>query len=165
MDELRVDYSTFISLSESKNLPIQYTKSNSTYWLVLAEGSITWGTFLVYGTADYDDFETNYKPTANGPVVQAVSSAPIMSSVISSVSASIISVELLAANPFRKMATIYNDSNSILYVTLGSGVTSTNFTVKMNKNDYYEFPQPMYLGSVEAIWSVATGSAKITEFS
>lgn len=73
MDDLRVGYSTFISLSESKNLPIQYTQKDSTYWLVLSEGDIVWSTFLVYGTADYIDFETNYKPTANRPVVQTVS--------------------------------------------------------------------------------------------
>lgn len=71
---------------------------------------------------------------------------------------------LLAANEARVGATVYNDSSATLYVTLGRAGSSTDFTVKLNPNDYYELPGG-YLGSVHGVWSAdtAAGAARVTE--
>lgn len=84
---------------------------------------------------------------------------------LTSIAASVTGVVLLAANPNRKMTTIFNDSTSNMYLALGSSVSTTNFTTLIKSMGYYEFPLPVYLGSVNAIWDVAVGSARITEFS
>lgn len=86
------------------------------------------------------------------------------SSSVTSVAASASNVTLLASNANRLAATIYNDSNSALYLKLGATASTTSFTVKMNRDDYYEVPGN-YTGAIHGIWSVATGSARITELS
>jgi len=80
------------------------------------------------------------------------------------VSGSASSTQLLAANTSRLGATIYNDSSAIMYLNLGSTATSTDFTVKLEQDDYYEVPFG-YTGVINAIWASATGAARITELS
>lgn len=71
---------------------------------------------------------------------------------------------LLQYNPLRKGGTIYNDSAAILYLLLGVGTaTSSNFTVQVPPNGYYELPFS-YAGPVRGVWSSATGSARVTEY-
>jgi|SRR5579872_2452166 len=92
-----------------------------------------------------------------------VSPSTVSSSVLTNTSASTSSVTLLASNASRKMATIYNDSNSVLFVKFGTTASSTSFTVKMSANSYYEFPSPVYTGQIDGIWTVAVGAARMTE--
>lgn len=80
----------------------------------------------------------------------------------SSVAGSASSVSLLASNANRLGATIYNDSTSNLYVRLGSTASTSNFTVKLAQDDYYEVPFG-YTGAIDGIWDSATGNARITE--
>ena len=80
----------------------------------------------------------------------------------SSVAGNASSVSLLAANAARLGATIYNDSTANLYVRLGSTASSSNFTIKLAPNDYYEVPFN-YTGAINGIWDSATGNARITE--
>lgn len=87
--------------------------------------------------------------------------------VASSVDSVIAGVTLLAANPARKGATIYNTDTNLMYVLLsGAGeASSTNFTTIVTANGgYYELPYG-YSGRVRAIWAGdGAGAAKITEF-
>jgi hypothetical protein len=71
-------------------------------------------------------------------------------------------VQLLAANADRLGATIFNDSSAILYVRLGTTASTSNFTVKMVADAYYEVPFN-YTGRIDGIWASATGNARITE--
>lgn len=75
------------------------------------------------------------------------------------------STTLLAANPQREGATIWNDSTVVLYVLLGSGTASaTNCSVKLEADAYFEVPYK-YTGIIVGIWaSNASGAARITEF-
>jgi hypothetical protein len=80
-----------------------------------------------------------------------------------SVAASVTAVTLLASNTSRRGATVFNDSaTATLKVGLGSSVTSTDFTVLLTSNGYYEVPFG-YTGIITGIWSLATGNARITE--
>ena len=78
------------------------------------------------------------------------------------VAASAISVTLLVANQNRIGATIFNNSDAILYVMLGAVASASSFTVKINAYGYYETPFG-YGGIIAGIWSSATGTALITE--
>lgn len=85
------------------------------------------------------------------------------SSSLSNISASVSSVTLLAANQNRLLATIQNDSINTLYVKLGTTASTSSYTVKMIGGSYYEFPL-RYTGRIDGIWDIATGTARITEF-
>lgn len=71
--------------------------------------------------------------------------------------------QLLAANTARKRYKITNDSSAVLY--LGEGTTvvsSTNYTVALNVNDYWE---SSFQGQVRGVWATDpnNGAARITE--
>jgi hypothetical protein len=70
---------------------------------------------------------------------------------------------ILASNANRLGATVYNDSAAILYLSLGTAAASTtDFTVKMVADAYYEVPFG-YTGAIRGIWASATGSARVGE--
>lgn len=81
-----------------------------------------------------------------------------------SVASNVASVTLLALNASRKGATITNDGANNLYVRVGAGAASTvNYTVKLIAGAYYEVPFH-YTGAITGIWDVATGSARVSEY-
>jgi hypothetical protein len=83
---------------------------------------------------------------------------------LSNVTSANTSGTLLAANPSRVAAYVYNDSSAVLYLAFSSTAASTsNYTVQLAANAYYEFPQPIYTGIVLAIWASANGNARVTE--
>lgn len=85
-------------------------------------------------------------------------------SAVSRVNDSASSVTLAAANTDRRALTIFNDSDEILYVKLGATASTTDFTVKVQPDGYYELPQPAYTGVVDGIWaSDSSGAAQVTE--
>ena len=81
---------------------------------------------------------------------------------VSSVEAAVADTALLAANPLRGGATVFNDSTSVLYLKLGTGASNTDFTVRMGARAYYEIPYG-YTGAVHGYWASAAGDARITE--
>jgi len=92
-----------------------------------------------------------------------VTTARPATSTTSSVAASASNTVLLPSNTNRLGATIYNDSSSsLLYVKLGSTATTSDFTVKLFPLSYYEVPYG-YTGEIDAIWSNASGFARIDE--
>lgn len=82
---------------------------------------------------------------------------------LSSVTASITSVTVLASNASRKGALIFNDSTALLYLAFAATASATAFTVKLTGGSFYEIPAPMYTGIITGIWVSATGAARVTE--
>jgi len=81
----------------------------------------------------------------------------------SSVAASLANVTLLAANVDRLGTAILNDSaTATLHLKLGATASLTDFTVKIGPDAYYEVPFN-YVGIIDGIWDIASGSARITE--
>lgn len=81
-----------------------------------------------------------------------------------SVAASATPVTLFAANALRAGGAVYNDSASALYLLLGAGASTTQFTYKLDPTGgYYELPSPIYRGIVSGVWDTATGAARCTE--
>ena len=88
---------------------------------------------------------------------------------VTSVADSAASVTVLASNASRLGATVYNDSDQILYLKLGATASTSSFTVVLDKKSangvggYYEVPAG-YTGILDGIWAAdSTGSARITE--
>lgn len=80
-----------------------------------------------------------------------------------SVAGSASSVTLLASNANRLGASIYNDSTAILYVRFQATASTSNFSVKLFPDDFYEVPFG-YTGIIDGIWASATGNARVTEY-
>lgn len=73
--------------------------------------------------------------------------------------------QILASNTARLGATVYNDSSALLYLGLGTtAVTSSNYTVKLFSNGYYEVPTG-FTNELRGLWATdpGDGGAKITE--
>lgn len=83
-------------------------------------------------------------------------------STTSTVAGSASNVTLLAASWSRKGATVHNDSTAILYLKLGASSSTTDFTVKLQADQYYEVPFG-FLGIITGTWASATGNARMTE--
>jgi len=64
----------------------------------------------------------------------------------------------------RRGLFIQNNSQGILFIKLGVGVLSTSFTVRINRQGFYEAQWPNFTGIVTGVWSTAgAGDAQITE--
>lgn len=96
----------------------------------------------------------------NNPITTSV--ARPSTSVTSSVNGSATSVTLLISNSIRLGATVYNDSDALLYVKLGATASTSDYTVKLFPLGYYEIPYG-YTGRIDGIWSIAHGHARIDE--
>lgn len=106
--------------------------------------------------------------TTTAPLSSATDSVstitvPIATSTGSNVNSSATNVTLLAANANRRAATVYNDSTQVLYLKYGATASATSFKVAISPNGYFEFPLPIYTGTVDGIWAAANGAARITE--
>lgn len=85
-------------------------------------------------------------------------------SAVSTVAASATNVTLLASNANRLGAAIFNDSSAVLYTRLGATASTSLYTLQIGPLGYYEVPFN-YTGQIDGLWSSATGTARITEFS
>lgn len=103
--------------------------------------------------------------TAAGNLKVAIQEAPARASTAtaSSVVQNATSVAILAADPARLGATVYNDAPLPLLLLLGAGSASaTAFTLKMAADSYYEIPFG-YVGAITGIWTGAgSGAARCT---
>lgn len=100
--------------------------------------------------------------TVDGTVTAVDSTAS--SATGTNVSSSATSVQLLAANAARKMATFFNDSTQIVYVKLGTTASATDYMFQLFSKGFYELPHPMYTGRIDAIWASANGTMRIVEY-
>jgi len=96
----------------------------------------------------------------NSPITTSTARPSI--SITSSVAGSVSSQVLLPPNTARLGATVYNDSNALMYLKLGGTASTADYTIKLFPLSYYEVPYG-YTGEIDAIWSVANGFARIDE--
>lgn len=83
--------------------------------------------------------------------------------VVTSIASTIGTVVLAAAQPKRVALSIYNASANPLYMKMGSGAKTTDFTLMMVGSGYYEMARPIYNGQFTGVWGTADGNALITE--
>jgi hypothetical protein len=90
-------------------------------------------------------------------------------SAVGQIGAAAVTTTLLAAGTTtRKGVSIFNDSPDALFIRLGAGATAADFTVRLLQNDFYEVPEPVYIGIITGIWVQAgvppvSGTAFVTE--
>ena len=87
----------------------------------------------------------------------------IAAGVLTVVSSSVSSVQILAANTSRKGVIIFNNSTQALCIKYGSTASSNSFTVQLAASGYWEMPWPIYTGVIDGIWAGVNGNAQITE--
>jgi len=63
------------------------------------------------------------------------------------------SAQLLAANANRIGLTLTNTDANGVYVYFGTTAVATKFTVLIPAGGYYEMPQPIYTGRIDALWA------------
>ena len=97
-----------------------------------------------------------------GLVVYALDSAAT-GAVVTSIASTIGTVVLAAAQSRRVSLSIYNNSTNPLFMKMGSGAKTTDFTLMMVGSGYYEIPQPIYNGQLTGVWATANGTVLITE--
>jgi hypothetical protein len=77
------------------------------------------------------------------------------------ITASLTEVTLQAANVLRSEVVIQNNSNGILYVLCGAGVTSSNYNWRLKRGDHLTIDK--FRGELKGIFTNATGFAMVTE--
>lgn len=87
---------------------------------------------------------------------------PSLTPTVSRVTSVATTTTLLAANAARRLATIFNESTSVLFIKFGATASSTSYTVQVPAGGYYEVPG-FYSGIIDGIWASANGAAQITE--
>ena len=96
---------------------------------------------------------------------QLAKSTPATTSTPTNVTASATSVQLLAANAGRKMATFFNDADKSCYLKTSATASTTSFTTKIAAAGYFELPYPISADRVDCIWDASpTGAMRITEY-
>lgn len=69
----------------------------------------------------------------------------------------------LSLRPVTHGRIIANNSAGILYIFFGTtAASSTNFTVAIAANSFYELNQPPYGGQITGVLSTGTGTALVT---
>lgn len=119
------------------------------------------------GTNDGDVSATNPVPidgTVSGSGTFTTKETRSSTATTSQVADTASSTTLLASNSDRLGATIENDSSATLYVKFGTTASTTDYTVKLVQNAYYEVPFN-YTGRIDGIWATdpGDGAARITE--
>jgi len=103
----------------------------------------------------------NIASTSGSGATPAASNATL-----TSVTAATTSTALLAANPSRKGAYIYNNGGANMYLAYGATASLTAFSVKIAAGSFFELPTtPVWQGALSAIWDSVSGNAQITEVS
>ena len=68
---------------------------------------------------------------------------------------------IAATNINRCSLLVHNDSNKVLYLKYGVGVTSTNYSIKLKGGDQALIDK--FRGDVYGVWDSVNGFAMITE--
>jgi hypothetical protein len=72
--------------------------------------------------------------------------------VVTGAAADTTNYTILAANADRCKAAFFMDGNSIAYIKLGAGASTTSYTVQLRNNAYYETPEN-YTGQIDVVFN------------
>lgn len=86
---------------------------------------------------------------------------PAPNKTVTNIPASLSEFVIYTTNSLRREVTLHNNTNGIVYVLYGIGVTTTNYSHKLNRQDTLHVDD--YRGQINAICSNATGFLMATE--
>jgi hypothetical protein len=75
-----------------------------------------------------------------------------------------IASTIVNSNPNRKGITFFNSSNKNVFIDTVSSVTTSSYSVKLEPDDYYEAPSPIYTGAYYGIVSDGSTAIDIREY-
>lgn len=110
--------------------------------------------------------EASEAARGGGSGVATVTSSvtPLTTETVTRVANSLTNVTLVAANASRRSLKVFNDGTAgNLFLKHGATASLTSFTVKLAPGQWYEMPQPAYVGIIDGIWDAAGSAAQITE--
>ncbi len=159
---------TMDALDDTSNaLNVYVTNPAGGYSYTQGQTGVT-GSFLGSACAYYSSAPTLTNSQVNplscdtgGALLTA--SALSTTSTLSNVSASTSTVTILAANTARRDAYIFNDSTATMYLAFASTASTTAYTLQLQSYQGYEFNNAVYTGALSAVWSSATGTARVTQ--
>ena len=100
-------------------------------------------------------------------IVTAPVGAPggsVSTGALTSVNSAATSANVIAANAARKGLLAFNTDENAVLLKYGTTASVTSFTVRLPSNGYWEMPQPVYTGAIDAIWEAdGSGALKLTE--
>lgn len=73
------------------------------------------------------------------------------------------SIQLLASNSNRLLATFFNSGAASVYIKWGTAASATSHTIELFTDGFYEMHVPVYTGAIEAISSTGTNIIRVTE--
>jgi hypothetical protein len=139
---------------------------------VIATGNTAGDRTLIVGGVDGGSVaRTFYVSTIGATVVTSTVASPVWTNLSASVTGNVTTVPvsmtgvaLLAANANREGATIYNQSNNVLYLSLRPTASINSWTIIMDVSGYYETPFK-YAGDIWGVCGVSgtTGQWYVTE--
>lgn len=158
---------TILGISTTTNGVFRGNTSGMKWIRVRAVGALTGTPAIVLRISDGEGaMFLNASIPAGTNTIGSFKKAPSTTGTITSPALAVTSFTILAANTNRLGATFYNDSANVLYLGLTSAaVSTTNYTVQVPPNGYYELPNDSlgYVGQVTGIATVATGNVRVTE--
>lgn len=85
--------------------------------------------------------------------------------IVTSIAQSTTVQTFVVANAVRKGLIVHNESaRGFLFLKLGGGASSTDFSVKLLPGAAFELPFPTYVGQLTGVWSLSGGgSAQVSE--
>lgn len=81
---------------------------------------------------------------------------------IGSVAGTTSSVTLFSGTDHANGRVVYNNSSAVLYLAYGGSASTTNYTVQIASQGYFEAPVPVYAGVVSGAWASNAGTAFTT---
>src|SRR3990167_232419 len=156
-----------LSAMQSGLWTVSSTILNSGGWIVSASATILNSAGWIVNVANTGGVvilsggSTSIINTA-GWLVYAIDSAAT-GTATTNITSTIGTVVLAAAQVKRTNLAIYNASTQVMYMKLGSGAKSTDFTLMMVGSGYYELPRPVYNGQITGVWPTADGFAMVSE--
>ena len=79
------------------------------------------------------------------------------------VAAAVADTAILAADPSRIGATVYNESTAVLYLGYGTtAVSPTNYSVQVTAGAWLEVPDRFVRCAIRGYWAAANGAARVT---
>lgn len=108
---------------------------------------------------DAEDLGSSIKRQRVRSIRDVVSTASL-----SALASSASSAQLLASTSTRKGLILHNTDSFDVYVKYGTTASATSYTVMIAPNGYWEMPEPIYTGRIDAIWAGnGSGSLYATE--
>ena len=99
------------------------------------------------------------------PIPIEMSVAPRSANATLPVTAATSSKQLISGNSSRKGLSIYNNSNSILYLSFATPATPSNSFMAMEPRSFLMLDQYLIVTTdIYGVWSAANGTAQVTEF-